>query len=130
MECSHDIALALKGFGPNPTQFLRGHYTGPVFPTFRVDAAWLVFDGWPKVNVDIRWAEPVPYRNYVAEDEDEKPIASCIPTPAGLDESYRLEVAHFLNCVEQNTPTICPLSEGLQVLEICAKVEQWTEQQA
>jgi predicted dehydrogenase len=34
------------------------------------------------------------------------------------------EMRHFLDCVRSNTPTICPLSEGLKVLEVCAQVQE------
>lgn len=38
-------------------------------------------------------------------------------------EMYRLELEHFLSCVQSGTPTICPLADGLKVLEVCASIE-------
>lgn len=38
-------------------------------------------------------------------------------------EMYRAEMAHFLECVREGKPTICPLSDGLKVLEVCQRVE-------
>lgn len=46
------------------------------------------------------------------------------------NEMYVDEMRHFLDCVKENKPTICPLSEGLKVLEICAQVEQMTRANA
>lgn len=46
------------------------------------------------------------------------------------DEMYRAELAHFLDCVRENKPTICPLADGLRVLEVCQQVEQMTRQPA
>lgn len=39
------------------------------------------------------------------------------------DELYRAEMAHFLDCVRNQTPTLVPLADGLKVLEVCAQVE-------
>jgi predicted dehydrogenase len=39
-------------------------------------------------------------------------------------EMYYAEMAHFLDCVREQKPTICPLADGLKVLEVCAQIEQ------
>jgi predicted dehydrogenase len=47
---------------------------------------------------------------------------------AAADDSVRLSyvkaIAHFLDCVHEGTPTICPLVDGLKVLEVCRQIEQ------
>lgn len=44
------------------------------------------------------------------------------PEELGAD-MYRAELEHFLACVREKTLTICPLADGLRVLEIVAQVE-------
>lgn len=39
------------------------------------------------------------------------------------DDLYRLEMVHFLDCVQKQIPTSVPLADGLRVLEVCAQVE-------
>lgn len=46
------------------------------------------------------------------------------------DQMYRDEMAHFLECVRENKPTICPLADGLRVLEVVQQVEALTRQPA
>lgn len=41
-------------------------------------------------------------------------------TPEALGtEMYHAELAHFLDCVEKNVPTITPFSDGIRVVQIC-----------
>jgi predicted dehydrogenase len=37
---------------------------------------------------------------------------------------YHLEVAHFLACVQDERPTVCPLAEGLKTLEVCRQIQE------
>jgi predicted dehydrogenase len=46
------------------------------------------------------------------------------------DQMYVDELKHFLDCVRDGKQTVCPLSDGLRVLEVCKAVEEMARQTA
>jgi predicted dehydrogenase len=110
LECSHDLDLALWCGAPATVDRAESDEMGCDIRLGR----------W---SVSIGWALPVYERSWnVIGGESSGHF--CATSPAALgDQMYRDELAHFLDCVRENKPTLCPLADGLRVLEVCAQVE-------
>lgn len=120
LELSHEIDLALWFGAPAHVCEVE---PWPVRKTFYLG------DGWDW-EVTVKGSAHV-YRRYWIGENHRTAIRSQFESPEELgDEMYRAELAHFLDCVRNNTPTICPLADGLRVLEVCQQVEQMTRQPA
>lgn len=121
LECSHELDLALWCGAPP-------YVDSVLFHDARNGNVWL--------GPDERWLVSVHDRSdtYCRHWElrnSARDVSARWRAPEHLgEEMYRDELAHFLECVKTNTPTICPLADGLKVLEVCAQVEAMTRQVA
>lgn len=110
LECSHevDLARALKG-DPRHVhagQFVQGGWLHLVCP----DA---------DVLIDLRWRAPEPSRLvHVHPHRRAERLVIQPSLGAALDESYRLELAHFFACVEEGRTPACTFADGLAVVAI------------
>jgi predicted dehydrogenase len=114
LECSHEIDLALSLFGGGDLRHAT-LYEGRQYA--------LLFA--PFVEVRLVWANTRHQgRSFMSSPSADGLYPSVSrPKPESIDAMYRAEMAHFFACVRDGTPTICPLADGLRVLEVCAKVE-------
>lgn len=64
------------------------------------------------------------WREWRSQSRDGAEMHILFRTPSALGvEMYREEMSHFVSCVRVKRPTLCPLSDGLRVLEVCAQIE-------
>jgi predicted dehydrogenase len=115
LECAHEIDLALACGAPGLVDMCDrdGDYSVRL---------WM--GSW---HVDIDAAEERYHRQWTLTRHGAE-AATFFYSPEELGvEMYRDEMAHFLACVREQKPTICPLSDGLKVLEVCAQVEAMTK---
>lgn len=108
LECSHEIDLALWCGAP------------PVV-TYAKDGSVVLGESW---WVSITTDAPGYWRDWSITN-GVMGYQWAFDSPEDIGETmYHFEMAHFLECVREQKPTICPLSDGLKVLEVCAQIEQ------
>jgi predicted dehydrogenase len=119
LECSHEIDLACAAKG-DPVYITGGTLDGD-------QGAWVQMQH-PRGDsvVDVRWLAGQASRRVVLLQKGIMVVADLNATRGteALDESYRLELEHFLAAVQANQPTACPFSQGLRVVEICEQVRR------
>ena len=117
LESSHEIDLMCHLLGRQP-DVLSAWSDGEAFVFSCVDA-------------DVRIWTRAPYRRRWSARDRCRSVGVTFSRPEDLgDQMYRDELVHFLDCVREQKPTICPLADGLKVLEVCAKIEAVTKANA
>lgn len=121
LECSHDLDLALWCGAPSTVSSAYYSETTGFNIWLDPNERWLVSLS----------CESAGYSRYWGIGNRQRDASSRFLSPQELgDQMYRDELAHFLDCVREQKPTICPLSDGLRVLEVCQQVEQMVKQPA
>jgi predicted dehydrogenase len=113
LEASHDLDLALWLGAPAQVQRIDRHASGSDIIALGRDWSVEMADGARDY-----------YRAWFVNGDFDTGANVRFHSPDELgDQMYIDELAHFLDCVREHKPTICPLSDGLRVLEVCAQVE-------
>lgn len=117
LECSHEVDQALAlGASLAAAGSLAGGGT------------WLQFQR-PNVVVDVRWFRAAARRQLRVSWRPPGEMAMRYETydldlGAGLDASYRAELAHFLAAAAAGTPTVAPFATGLGVVDVCEQAQK------
>lgn len=107
VEASHDLDMAL---------WLGAEPRVACVSAFGVNLG----DDW---SVDIRESDHYLRWWSVGTDSEGATVEFDSPDALG-DQMYVDELAHFLDCVQSGRQTLCPLGDGLRVLEVCAEIER------
>jgi predicted dehydrogenase len=113
LEMSHEIDLALWFGAEGGVGRCRKHHGG------RIDVSL------GKWSVTLHPRAGGYHRGWEVVGPDGMKVRASARRPQALGTSmYSAEMAHFLDCVRDGTPTICPLADGLKVLEVCRQIER------
>ena len=113
LELSHEIDLALWCGAPAQVDYASLSDTRAAL---RLGQWFVMMDG-----------RTATYRRDWSLANAQEGYQIAISDPKELGEAmYRDELAHFLDCVRNQTPTAVPLADGLRVLEVCQQVEEAT----
>lgn len=111
-------------FGEFTCDFDMGRWPGKAYGPPELEASHeldLALDcGLGRESVILNSGEPEYFRGWSLDDDN---ASACVQffSPEELgDQMYVDEMAHFLDCVKEGKQTICPLSDGLRVLEALA----------
>lgn len=111
LECSHEIDLALYCGAPD---------TIDQSESVDMEASFWLGPWYVVISGDV-----LQYHRQWTLTRKGAEASAFFYSPADLGvEMYHAEMAHFLECVREQKPTICPLADGLRVLEVCRQVEE------
>lgn len=117
LEASHDLDLAL-------------HMGAPATVTEAViDPHYVAIQLGPHWRVTLE--DRADYRREWTIEQRGQSMSVTFDRQEALgDQMYLDEMAHFIECVREGRQTMCPLSEGVRVLEVAAQAEQMARKAA
>jgi len=135
LECSHEIDLVTHIFGPG---YVAGMTSRPLMRTVLLQHAlttstvtlYVDYRGYsrgvaavgPDGVLSLAWDPAVRYWRLTG------PGVNCGDWAFDYEDTYRAELAHFLECVTYERPTDCPFTDGLTVLRLCTIAMDWSQE--